>query len=162
MKHMPFGKWMNRCIATVSVILWYAVIFGFSAQDGEESGSLSGAIAKAIMNVLGGDPEGEGCRTLETVIRKGAHMTEFAILMLLLVWALYAWTGVRNCKTLAAALCITVCLAALDEYHQTFVEGRAGRPLDVLIDTSGALLCACIIVLIAFLKKKRENHRQKV
>ena len=34
---------------------------------------------------------------------------------------------------LAAAYAVT------DEIHQTFVEGRHGAPLDVAIDTAGAL-----------------------
>ena len=38
------------------------------------------------------------------------------------------------------ALLLGVTYAALDEVHQTFVPGRAGRPLDVLIDTVGLAL----------------------
>ena len=33
---------------------------------------------------------------------------------------------------------MTVPYAATDEYHQTFVEGRHGTPVDWLIDTAGA------------------------
>ena len=151
------GKWMSRCLASASVILWYAVIFGFSAQDGEESGSLSGAIAKAVVRLFGGDPEGKTRETLETVIRKCAHMTEFAILALLLLWAVCVWTGARNIKAYAAALLITVCLAALDEFHQTFVPDRAGRPLDVLIDSCGALAALGAVWIITHGKSSSES-----
>ena len=35
-------------------------------------------------------------------------------------------------------LLVTWLYAATDEYHQTFVKGRAGHPLDCAIDTAGA------------------------
>ena len=97
-------KWFKRIGSAAAVILWYSVIFGFSAQDGEESGSLSGAVAEAVMKLFGGDPSGEARHTLEHIIRKGAHMTEFAILALLVFWAVYAWTGVRDVRAFAAAV----------------------------------------------------------
>jgi VanZ family protein len=91
------------------VLVWAGVIFAFSSIPALNSG-------------LGG---------WDYVLRKGAHMTEYAILAVLLVRATgsYAW-----------AFGFTVAYAASDEVHQIFVRGRHGSPLDVGIDAVGALL----------------------
>lgn len=41
--------------------------------------------------------------------------------------------------TLLIALIICIGFAATDEYHQTFINGRTGQPLDVVIDSAGAI-----------------------
>ena len=91
------------------VLVWAGVIFAFSSIPSLNSG-------------LG---------TWDYVLRKGAHMTEYAILAMLLVRATrsYGW-----------ALALTVAYATSDEFHQTFVRGRHGSPIDVGIDTVGALI----------------------
>jgi VanZ family protein len=73
------------------------------------------------------------------VLRKLAHTTEYAILAMLIVRATgsYAW-----------ALALAAAYAATDEVHQLFVRGRHGSPVDVGIDTVGALIG------LAFLRSK--------
>jgi len=44
---------------------------------------------------------------------------------------------------LPAAL-ITVTYAISDEYHQSFVEGRHGTPVDVLIDSVGVAIAIAL------------------
>jgi len=63
----------------------------------------------------------------DLVLRKLAHMTEYGLLW----WFWARAVGPR------AALAITLGYAATDEYHQTFVEGRHGTPVDVAIDAVG-------------------------
>jgi VanZ family protein len=76
----------------------------------------------------------------DVVLRKLAHATVYALLFLL--W----WRALResgpDSRALAAAWLITVAYSATDEWHQTFVEGRHGSPLDVLIDAVGASAAA--------------------
>ena len=91
------------------VLVWAGVIFAFSSIPSLNSG-------------LG---------TWDYVLRKGAHMTEYAILAGLLIRA----TG-----SFAWAFGIAVAYAATDEFHQTFVRGRHGSPIDVGIDAVGALI----------------------
>ena len=67
----------------------------------------------------------------DLVLRKLAHATEYAILGALLMRALQRWP---------AAFAAGVLYAVTDELHQTFVPGRAGRPLDVLIDAAGVAI----------------------
>ena len=85
----------------------------------------------------------------DLVLRKLAHATEYAILGALLVRALRRWP---------AAFALGVLYAVTDELHQTFVPGRAGRPLDVLIDTVGlAIGIACWRALSAHGRTRRSR-----
>ena len=72
-----------------------------------------------------------GLGVWDTVLRKGAHMTEFGLLTLL--W----W---RALGRPAPAAAIAIAYAISDEWHQSFVPTRHGSPVDVLIDTAGVLL----------------------
>jgi VanZ family protein len=65
------------------------------------------------------------------VLRKGAHVTEYAILGLLLVRAIG-----REVPTFL----LGVGYAITDEIHQHFVSGRHSSPIDVAIDSAGVLI----------------------
>jgi VanZ family protein len=103
------------------VLLWAAVIFAFSSIPSLSSG-------------LG---------TWDLVLRKLAHLTEYAILGALL----YRWLA-----SIPLAVLVGSAYAATDEIHQTFVTGRAGRPLDWAIDTAGVLIG--IGLLIAWRRRR--------
>ena len=74
---------------------------------------------------------GTGLGVWDTILRKGAHITEYAILALLLV---------RAVGREAPALALGVLYAASDELHQSFVRGRHASPVDVAIDAVGLLV----------------------
>jgi VanZ family protein len=40
---------------------------------------------------------------------------------------------------------IAVLYAASDEFHQTFVAGRHGSPVDVLVDSAGVLIAIALL-----------------
>jgi VanZ family protein len=91
------------------VIVWAGVIFGLSSIPALNSG-------------LG---------TWDQVFRKCAHVTEYAILGLLLL---------RAVGHELPALLLGIAYAASDEIHQHFVAGRHGSPVDIAIDTVGLVL----------------------
>ena len=71
------------------------------------------------------------------MIRKGAHMTEFALLAAVWLSLLWHCRGAWYRKILlAAVLCMTT--AFLDETIQLFVTGRSGQISDVWVDLLGA------------------------
>jgi VanZ family protein len=79
---------------------------------------------------------GTNLGTWDYVLRKLAHATEYAILAVLLARATgsYVW-----------AFALAVAYAGSDEFHQTFVRGRHGSPVDVAIDAAGALVGLVIL-----------------
>jgi VanZ family protein len=77
-----------------------------------------------------------GLGTIDTVGRKVIHFAQYALLAFLWWRALRGSLGAR--RAALAAFLVTVAYAATDEYHQSFVQGRHGSPLDWAIDTAGA------------------------
>jgi len=77
---------------------------------------------------------------VDFLFRKLGHMAEYGVLARLIARALVGSTFWSWKKIFAASLLISAMYACTDEYHQTFVAGRHGKPFDVLIDTAGAWL----------------------
>lgn len=61
-----------RIILIVLIILWMRLVFGFSSDDAETSSSLSFRIANFFVK------NKEAAESLESVIRKIAHLSEYA------------------------------------------------------------------------------------
>jgi VanZ family protein len=76
--------------------------------------------------------------SIQLVVRKCAHLTEYAILAALLSRA-FRQSQPRVGRALAISFLLAAVYAALDEFHQSYVASRTGSPGDVLIDCVGAL-----------------------
>jgi len=81
-----------------------------------------------------------GLGLIDTIGRKLVHFAEYALLCFLWWRALVAMTTPGRAALLAFLLASGY--AATDEYHQTFVEGRHGSPIDWAIDSAGAAVAA--------------------
>jgi VanZ family protein len=108
-------------------LLWMAAIFFFSAQSDLNS-------HLGLIDFIG---------------RKLVHMASFGTLAYLWFWALRG--SVRRPMLTAAA--IAVLYACSDEWHQSFVEGRHGTPVDVAIDSVG-------IAIAAYLANRQGRRRR--
>jgi VanZ family protein len=83
---------------------------------------------------------------LDTLAKKAAHATEYAVLALLLLRALDPQRIGRGRPFLAAAAALLAVLYALsDELHQALVPGRHPAATDVLIDAAGAALAVILV-----------------
>ena len=127
------------------VLLWMALIFTLSTSVG--STRHTSRILGPILRWFNPDISDAAIQGVQTVVRKAGHMTEYALLALLLWRALHrAGPGeVRpwNWRQAGLAVVMAVLFAASDEWHQSWVAEREGRASDVLIDASGALLGLC-------------------
>lgn len=98
----------------------------------------------AVIFYLSAQPDlSSGLGTIDLIGRKIVHAAEYALLSFL--WWRALRTVVPARTALLLALGISVGYAASDEYHQSFVDGRNGSPLDVAIDTAGAGAAALAI-----------------
>jgi VanZ family protein len=113
---------MNRrnraLLRSIAPIALMALIFYFSAQPA--------AAHHAWWVVVG---------------RKLGHITGYALLTAAWAWALQ---GVVR-RPVLIAVCIALAYACTDEFHQTFVRGRNGTPVDVGIDAIGMAIAALLI-----------------
>ena len=77
---------------------------------------------------------------IDLLLKKIAHLTEYAIFALLVYRALGPTFPQGECVRSVVAWTLAVVYAASDELHQSFVPGRTATPIDVGIDAIGALL----------------------
>ena len=139
----------------VSWILVFAcmgVIFYMSSRPATESQAMSDGLLKKIMDLF-------HIEISSFIIRKGAHLTEFLGLALLLFNSIYATSETKFTPYIAWG--VTFLYAVSDEIHQIFVDGRACQFRDMAIDGTGALIGVLIgfIILIIYKKiKKRGNE----
>jgi len=86
-----------------------------------------------------------GLGAWDVLLRKIAHASVYAALCFLW-WRALRPTGSSDVRALAAAWLIAIAYSATDEWHQSFVTGRHGTPLDVLIDAGGASAAALLVM----------------
>ena len=122
-------------------------IFWFSAQAAEESAEESGRLLEILSSIF-------GAGLTDFIIRKAAHMIEFAALGFFTANAFFALWGNKNVLLPISAAFLYACT---DEIHQYFVPGRACRLTDVFIDLAGIAIGA----LVTFAIYKIVNRRKK-
>jgi VanZ family protein len=124
------------------ILIWMTLIFSASA-DSRSAQHSSRIIGPLVRWLFPGASEVTVDRVVFTV-RKAAHVTEYAILSVLLwrAWRKPARNDNRpwGWPEAAFALAVTVFYSASDELHQALVPNREGRFGDVLLDTTGAAL----------------------
>lgn len=151
----------KRFLYLIPVIIWMVFIFYMSGKTGQESSGQSGKISLFITNLLekvrqDSPQEMQNLQDiLELVIRKTAHMTEYAILFLLSYLAMVKISMSQSrFYNRSIAVLISLLYACSDEMHQLLVPGRSGRMIDVGIDMAGVL-----IVLICMLLSKNTKWK---
>lgn len=151
--------------AGILLIMLYAVIFNFSAQDAEESGTLSRTLSEKCMeifNSLSGRQWSyavmeKWAEYFEHPLRKLAHFTEYAC-MGILVYVLWSQWMKRGRRLYLLTVAWVAVSAAADEIHQLFVPGRDGNPADVCLDTCGGIFGMMVCVLwVKMLARRRRK-----
>ena len=100
-------------------LVWMGVIFGFSAWPINHEAQFS---------------------WLDFIIKKTAHVTEYAILYFLVYRAWSNQGKSATTKIFIASLVLSFFYALSDEWHQTLTPGREGKLRDVGFDSLGMLL----------------------
>lgn len=133
---------------------WMSVIFFFSTDF--FSGSQTSRIIGPFLKWFAPDISAESIATVQLAFRKIAHLVEYAILSILSCRALAKQDKLRvlQLAALGQAVLIAVLYAAFDEWHQSWTDERFGSPLDVAIDSVGAIVGA---VLFSWLSRRKRG-----
>ena len=152
----------KKYLPWIVVAIWMAVIFLMSAQTAGQSGGTSEAIVRWLLRRLYWGFDGFSPQRQEallgiwhTIIRKGAHFAQYAVLAMLTANALRQYTLPKRLYWLLP-VGISAVYAISDEIHQYFVPGRACRILDMGIDTCGAIFGVCVFAAAVALLRKRK------
>src|SRR2546422_4092936 len=123
-------------------VLWMAVTVWLST-DTASAEHTSQLLLPALRWLLPWATPGQ-LATVHRLLRKGAHLFEYAILAAL--WY-RAFMRERTLSARAAswtAFAISLAWAALDEWHQSFLPSRTSSALDVALDGAGAALALVV------------------
>lgn len=123
------------------MIIWMIFIFIMSNTNGNDSSSQSNFFANIILQFINIDKE-----TLTFLIRKLAHMSEYAILALFTYYALIK-IAFNKRIIFQITFLISFLYACSDEFHQLFISGRSGQFTDIIIDSTGCLIMLLFLYL---------------
>ena len=134
---MNFNRFLKYLLP---LLVWLGVIFLGSTDL--MSAEHTSRFILPFLRWLKPDISPESLASIHVVVRKGAHLSEYAILTLLLLRAAIYMT---NLKRSMSVLCLSVwgiCIfvAATDEFHQMFVRSRGASFRDIMIDSAGAIV----------------------
>jgi len=123
------------------VLIWMAVIFSASADP--KSAPTSSRLIAPFVRFFFRDISHENLDQIVFLVRKAAHVTEYAVLAWLLARALTkpaTPTAAWSRKAAVMAWLIAALYSSTVEFHQSLVPNRSPRWSDVLIDSAGAAL----------------------
>ncbi len=119
-------------------LVWMLIIFLFSSRPNFTTGNFD---------------------LLDFFIKKTAHLTEYSILYLLIIYGFIKNKIKINEKIGFYILLFCTIYAISDEFHQSFVYGRTSSIRDVWIDFTGAF--STMLVLFNFFDFNLKFYNQK-
>ena len=142
---------MKRWILYILLGLIVFFIWDNSMQNGGSSDGFSLLFAEIfapIVNKLGFHGN---IWTLNRIVRKMAHLSEFTILggVLYTILRRYITYG-----TVIKTIGLGMLIASLDEFIQLFSPGRSSQISDVLIDTVGIIIGTLLVKLAYYIEYK--------
>ncbi len=167
--------WILAIAMMVMIFVFSSKTADDSTEESHRVGKFIGYMLEYDFQNWTEDAQNRYAQKYDHVIRKTAHFLEYMTLTILIFGAVYdspyevededeesedeakkkkkyELSDVKkkrkkiDAKNTRIPWCFATLYAISDEFHQTFVSGRSGEPLDVCIDGSGALLG----VLLAF------------
>lgn len=158
-------------LLAVLILSTMAVIFFFSAESGEESGSRSADVTDAILKITHPNLDSlprEEQQSIEAsvhhLVRKTAHFLEYAFLAFLttclLLWLKhFSVFRIRPRQVWVFPAALGLLYAISDEVHQIFSH-RGARVTDVLIDFAGTLFGVCMVHVAAWMLRHLRNAKR--
>ena len=136
--------------------VWMRAIF-FASSD-RMSFDRSSRIIGPLVHWLFPQLSDEAIHATVVAVRKCAHLAEYAVLALLVWWALRQPPPARaprwSWSKAGVVLALVALYAASDELHQAFIPTREGSVRDVLLDTLGGALGLLVLWGIQRLKNR--------
>jgi len=142
------------------LLLWMLVIFGASADT--KSTEHTSRLLEPFLRWLIPNISARTIEHVRWVVRKSAHMAEFA--MLAWLWWRVLRKPVRHdprpwsWKPAVGALAIAILYASVDEFHQRFVANRTPSWRDVCIDTAGAVFGLTLVWMAHRWRRRRATR----
>ena len=138
----------------VFVLTFSVIAFAFihSSMPSEVSGDESESVMNVLQSIL--NFFGFKGELTDHLVRKLAHFTEYTAMGMIFVSCAYSFDRIRPYKYYSQILLSGLATAVCDETIQLNVPGRAGMVTDVLLDFSGVITGALIMLLVFRIYKR--------
>ena len=156
----------KRILFLLMLILAFYVIFNFSDQDGQASGSLSKKVTEFIVEIISKIKTMDITKKfyyiekLHPIIRKIAHFSIYTVVGFSIMGFMCTF-DMKNIFKLLIRFGVGVTYAISDEVHQYFIPGRSARILDVCIDSAGVLTGIFILIILIIVMENIVNSFKK-
>ena len=125
-------------------LLWMAVMFGLSTDT--FAAEQTGGVLWYVLQELAPRVTYDQYTLLHFLIRKAAHLTEYAILACLLLRAFRAGAAKPwHWRWATLSVVLVALYAGLDEYHQAFTQSRTASVSDSMLDTAGGVIALALL-----------------
>ena len=160
-------KWILRAILTALCAFMVGFILYNSLQTAEESAAQSSTVVEVVQQTVAviapqspiATATGDAYDRLHSAVRTLAHFSEYALLGALGGWCLRSYTDKK--KWLGVPFGALIVLGTVDEWLQTFAEGRGAQVVDVLVDVAGGACGLGFAVFSVWLVVKLVHARAK-
>ncbi len=150
-----------RIVFLILIIINSIIIFGFSAQNGEESSNLSKLVITKIAEILNiQENRDDFLQVGESIVRKLAHFSIYTSLGIWIISFLLTF-NLKLKYQIAIGSISGIIYAITDEFHQTFSFGRHASINDVVIDSLGIFFGITLVLLVITIwnKTKKVNNK---
>ena len=150
-----------RIVSAILLLALMTAIFCLSAQEADESSSLSDGITVKIIAGLYPDfdefseiKQEEIIHDTTFYVRKLAHFSLYFLMGVFSFLAIVSYKRIKLFSRFLYPYTFSVLYAVSDEIHQLFVPGRSCELRDVFIDSCGILL-SLVIIFVIYASSKR-------
>ncbi|HEX9163042.1 MAG TPA: VanZ family protein [Thermoanaerobaculia bacterium] len=119
-------------------VVWSTVLLLMSGKAGGTP--VTTVLIHSFLAVTFGPVDETTFEVLQFIVRKTVHVLAYGLAAYLDFRAVRGSAHGWTLRWSLAAVALAVVVASLDEWHQAYVPGRTGTPLDVVIDACGATL----------------------
>ena len=145
--------WRGRTVRYAPLLFLIGFIFFASSSQGAMDET--SRFVRPLLELLFPNTSEQTLAAYHKVIRKSAHLIEYALLGFFASRAF--WTSGREFLKRSwhvAAILLTIGVAGFDELNQSFISSRTGSINDVILDSIGG---GMIVVALVVYKKWRNN-----
>ena len=145
------------CLLVATAII-SIFIFANSLDDVQESYEKSDVVTNAVQSIV--NEQNESNWNLSKLIRKSAHLFEFALLGITVTFCLYLIKRCYSKRFYSFGCFYVLAIAVIDEFIQSFSD-RTSSVGDVLLDFCGFIIGAVVVLICVavfrVIAKRKEN-----
>lgn len=151
------GSWL--CVFATMLM-----IFCFSSQNAEKSTETSAGVVENVLSIFLPKEEitPEVVKKYQFPFRKAAHFGIYMLLGFSIINAFENTINKRKYISYILSLIVSALYAVSDEWHQNFSAGRGPSAIDVLIDTSGAVIGIALFFLFMKMYQKILSSKKPI